>query len=77
VTSNKSFADWGEGFNDQVLATAILDRVSGDVASGVGTEGTAGIQWDDRRKFGEWTHDGGAELPLASSQGTLNLRPSI
>lgn len=27
VTSNKSFADWGEGFNDQVLATAILDRL--------------------------------------------------
>lgn len=25
VTSNKSFADWGEVFNDQVLATAILD----------------------------------------------------
>lgn len=27
VTSNKSFADWGELFNDQVLATAILDRL--------------------------------------------------
>lgn len=27
VTSNKSFADWGEIFNDQVLATAILDRL--------------------------------------------------
>lgn len=27
VTSNKSFADWGEVFNDQVLATAILDRL--------------------------------------------------
>jgi len=25
VTSNKSFVDWGEIFNDQVLATAILD----------------------------------------------------
>jgi hypothetical protein len=24
VTSNKSFADWGEVFNDPVLATAIL-----------------------------------------------------
>ena len=27
VTSNKSFADWGEVFNDQVLATVILDRL--------------------------------------------------
>jgi DNA replication protein DnaC len=24
---NKSFADWGEVFDDQVLATAILDRL--------------------------------------------------
>lgn len=27
VTSNKSFLDWGEMFNDAVLATAILDRL--------------------------------------------------
>ena len=27
VTSNKSFLDWGEIFNDHVLATAILDRL--------------------------------------------------
>jgi DNA replication protein DnaC len=27
VTSNKSFADWDEIFNDHVLATAILDRL--------------------------------------------------
>lgn len=27
LTSNKGFADWGEIFNDQVLATAILDRL--------------------------------------------------
>ena len=27
ATSNKSFLDWGEIFNDQVLATAILDRL--------------------------------------------------
>jgi DNA replication protein DnaC len=27
ITSNKSFVDWGEVFNDQVLATAILDRL--------------------------------------------------
>jgi DNA replication protein DnaC len=27
ITSNKSFADWGDIFNDQVLATAILDRL--------------------------------------------------
>lgn len=27
ITSNKSFADWGEVFSDQVLATAILDRL--------------------------------------------------
>jgi DNA replication protein DnaC len=27
VTSNKSFGDWGEVFNDQILATAILDRL--------------------------------------------------
>jgi hypothetical protein len=27
ITCNKSFVDWGEIFNDQVLATAILDRL--------------------------------------------------
>ena len=27
VTSNKSFTDWGDVFNDHVLATAILDRL--------------------------------------------------
>jgi DNA replication protein DnaC len=27
VTSNKGFVDWGEVFNDHVLATAILDRL--------------------------------------------------
>jgi DNA replication protein DnaC len=27
ITSNKSFVDWGEVFGDQVLATAILDRL--------------------------------------------------
>jgi DNA replication protein DnaC len=27
VTSNKSFLDWGEVFNDHALATAILDRL--------------------------------------------------
>jgi len=27
LTSNKGFLDWGEIFNDQVLATAILDRL--------------------------------------------------
>jgi hypothetical protein len=27
VTSNKSLLDWGEVFNDHVLATAILDRL--------------------------------------------------
>ena len=27
VTSNKTFMDWGEVFNDPVLATAILDRL--------------------------------------------------
>jgi len=27
ITSNKSFAQWGEVFSDQVMATAILDRL--------------------------------------------------
>lgn len=27
ITSNKSFLDWGEVFNDPVLATAVLDRL--------------------------------------------------
>jgi hypothetical protein len=27
ITSNKSYLDWGEIFNDHVLATAILDRL--------------------------------------------------
>jgi DNA replication protein DnaC len=27
ITSNKSFLDWGEMFNDPLLATAVLDRL--------------------------------------------------
>ena len=27
LTSNQSFANWGEVFGDQVIATAILDRI--------------------------------------------------
>jgi DNA replication protein DnaC len=27
ITSNKSFIDWGQVFKDQLLATAILDRL--------------------------------------------------
>jgi len=27
MTSNKRFMDWGEVFGDQVIATAILDRL--------------------------------------------------
>jgi DNA replication protein DnaC len=27
ITSNKSSVDWGEIFNDQVLSTAVLDRL--------------------------------------------------
>ena len=27
LTSNQSFAQWGEVFGDQVIATAILDRI--------------------------------------------------
>ncbi len=27
ITSNKSFLDWGETFNDPIIATAILDRL--------------------------------------------------
>jgi DNA replication protein DnaC len=33
VTSNKSFTDWGEVFNHQVLATAILDRLLHDATT--------------------------------------------
>ena len=27
LTSNQSFANWGDVFGDQVIATAILDRI--------------------------------------------------
>jgi DNA replication protein DnaC len=27
LSSNKSFSEWGERFTDQVLATALLDRL--------------------------------------------------
>jgi DNA replication protein DnaC len=27
ITSNRNFLDWGENFNDPILATAILDRL--------------------------------------------------
>jgi hypothetical protein len=41
VTSNKSFVDWGEVFNDQILATAILDRLLHD-ATTVNIKGDTG-----------------------------------
>ena len=27
LTSNRGFAEWGEAFGDQVVATALLDRL--------------------------------------------------
>ena len=50
VTSNKSFADWGEVFNDHVLATAILDRLL-DHATTLNIKGES-YRLKDKRKAG-------------------------
>lgn len=50
VTSNKGFTDWGEVFNDQVLATAILDRLLHH-ATTVNTKGDS-YRLREKRKAG-------------------------
>ena len=52
VTSNKSFADWGEIFNDHVLATAILDRLLHH-ATTLNIKGES-YRCGERRRPGSW-----------------------
>ena len=67
ITSNKSFLDWGEVFNDPVLATAILDRLL-HYSSTLNIKGES-YRLKEKRKaglFGRAPRDGGAEQEVSS-----------
>src|SRR5918997_704577 len=68
VTSNKSFLDWGEVFNDHVLATAILDRLLHH-ATTLNVKGESYRLKEKRRAglFGQAR--GGAEARTATASG--------
>lgn len=52
ITSNKSFLDWGEIFNDPVLATAVLDRLL-HYATTINIKGES-YRLREKRKAGLW-----------------------
>ena len=56
LTSNKSFVDWGEVFSDQVIATAILDRLLHH-ATTLNSKGES-FRLKDKRKAGLLTQPG-------------------
>jgi DNA replication protein DnaC len=63
ITSNKSFADWGEIFSDTVLATAILDRLLHHPTT-VNIKGES-FRLKEKRKAGMLS---GSEKPLEKTQ---------
>jgi len=70
VTSNKSFADWGEIFNDQVLAAAILDRLLHQ-ATTLNIKGDS-YRLKDKRRAG-WFTRGGQALPATADETATEL----
>lgn len=58
MTSNKSFVDWGEVFNDQVLATAILDQFLHYATTLNIRARTTGYRENEGRAPGSAVHDG-------------------
>jgi len=67
VTSNKSFLDWGEVFNDPVLATVILDRLL-HYSTTLNIKGES-YRLKEKRKAGLLGHSNGKEEKEAA-QGT-------
>lgn len=67
LTSNKSFLDWGEIFGDQILATAILDRLLHH-ATTLNIKGES-YRLKDRRKAGLLGKPPKTELPAPSTEG--------
>ena len=67
LTSNKSFLDWGEIFGDQVLATAILDRLLHH-ATTLNIKGES-YRLKDKRKAGLLGKSPKPELPVDSETG--------
>ena len=68
VTSNKSFLDWGEVFNDPVLATAILDRLL-HYSTTLNIKGES-YRLKEKRKaglFGRAPRDAGAEQEVSAT----------
>jgi len=55
ITSNRSFIDWGEIFGDQVLATAILDRLP-DHSSTINIEGES-FRLKEEHRAGMLSHE--------------------
>ena len=71
VTSNKSFGDWGDVFNDQVLATAILDRLLHQ-ATTVNIKGES-YRLREKKKAGCWA---GGPKPFPSTRRPQHDRPT-
>jgi DNA replication protein DnaC len=75
LTSNKSYGDWGEIFNDQVLASAILDRLLHH-ATTINIKGES-YRLKEKRKAGllagsdERKEEGGRELDNALQTGPV------
>jgi len=69
VTSNKSFADWGEIFNDHVLAAAILDRLLHQ-ATTLNIKGDS-YRLKDKRRAGWFTRSVAPTSPETTSSDTL------
>ncbi len=69
LTSNKSFLDWGEIFGDQVLATAILDRLLHH-ATTLNIKGES-YRLKDKRKAGLLMQTPKPEEPVTTPADTL------
>jgi DNA replication protein DnaC len=67
VTSNKSFLEWGEVFNDPVLATVILDRLL-HYSTTLNIKGES-HRLKEKRKAGLLGHSNGKE-EMEAVQGT-------
>lgn len=63
LTSNKGFADWGEMFGDNVLATAILDRLLHHSTT-LNIKGES-YQLKEKRKVGALTK---SETPISEDE---------
>lgn len=76
ITSNKSFLDWGDMFNDSVLATAVLDRLL-HYSTTLNIKGES-YRLKEKRKaglLGRPTPLSASDIPDASTTQEVILKP--